>query len=100
MLAKALSSLLVPDPMFQVTLTPSRPLPHPSRPHANLVSLHLAYIWRTVTGRSDIVNSRHLVEEINPFSPTLFLPAEVLLNRVTEQFLIYHLAGCVVTQCD
>ncbi|KAG8214745.1 hypothetical protein J3R82DRAFT_9834 [Butyriboletus roseoflavus] len=85
--------IIISDPVFQVTLTPSRPLPHASRPHANLVSLHLAYIWKTVARRSDTVNSGHLLEEANPFSQTLFLPAEALLNRVTEQFLIYHFVG-------
>lgn len=88
----SLSSLLASDSVALVTLTPSRPLPYASRPHANLVSLHLAYIWRTVAGRSDVTDSAHLVEDSNPFSPTLFLPAEALLNRLTEQFLIYHLA--------
>lgn len=83
--------------VLSVTLTPSRPLPQPSRPYANLVSLHLAYIWRSVAGRSDIDSSGHFVEEAGPFSPTLFLPAEALLNRVTEQFLIYHLVGYVLT---
>ncbi|KAF8558383.1 hypothetical protein OG21DRAFT_1494145 [Imleria badia] len=81
------------DGLSKLTLTPSRPLPDASRPHANLVSLHLVYIWRTVAGRSDITDSGPLVEEINPFSPTLFLPAEALLSRVTEQFLIYHLVS-------
>ncbi|KAG6372870.1 hypothetical protein JVT61DRAFT_7305 [Boletus reticuloceps] len=81
------------DGLSKLTLTPSRPLPDASRPHANLVSLHLAYTWRTVTRRSDIANSGHLVEDTNPFSPTLFLPSEALLNRVTEQFLIYHLVS-------
>ncbi|KAH0832191.1 hypothetical protein J3R83DRAFT_13109 [Lanmaoa asiatica] len=81
------------DGFSKLTLTPSRPLPHASRPRANLVSLHLFYIWRTLAGRSDTVSSGHLVEEVDPFSPTLFLPAEALLNRVTEQFLIYHLVG-------
>lgn len=78
-----------------MTLTPSRPLPVPSRPHANLVSLHLAYIWRSAAGRNDMDSSGHLFGEAGPFSPTLFLPAEALLNRVTEQFFIYHLVGYV-----
>lgn len=91
------SSLLGSDSVFQVTLTPSRPLPYASRPHANLVSLHLAYIWKTVARRSDTVNSGHMVEEASPFSPTLFLPATALLNRATELFLIYHFVGYVVT---
>ena len=93
--SKSLLSLPGSDSVSLVTLTPSRPLPYASRPHANLVSLHLAYIWRTVAGRSDTIDSGHLVEETNPFSSTLFLPAEALLNRLTEQFLTYHLARSV-----
>lgn len=78
---------------LSVTLTPSRPLPQPSRPHVYLASLHLAYIWRSVAEGSDIDSPDHLVEESSPFSPTLFLPVEALLNRVTEQILINHLVG-------
>lgn len=84
-------------PFLSVTLTPSRPLPQPSRPHASLVSLHLAYIWKSVSGCSDVDSSNHLVEGAGPFSSALFLPAEALLNRVTDQFLTYHLVGYVLT---
>ena len=93
--SNSLPFLLTSDSVL-VTLTPSRPLPDASRLHANLVSLHLVYIWRTA-GRSDITDSGPLVEEINPFAPTLFLPAEALLTRVTEQFIINHLVRFVST---
>lgn len=92
----SLPFLLVSD-LVSVTLTPSRVLPDASRPHANLVSLRLAYIWRTIPRFCDVAESDHMVEEINPFAPTLFLPAETLLNRVNEQFLIYHLTRSVPT---
>ncbi|KAF9219253.1 hypothetical protein BS17DRAFT_804499, partial [Gyrodon lividus] len=81
------------DLSLAVTLTPSRSLPYTSRPHANLVSLHLSYIWKTIGRRKDKDNSGDLMEDVNPFSPTLFLPTEALLNRVTIQFLTYHLVG-------
>ncbi|KIJ59482.1 hypothetical protein HYDPIDRAFT_33170 [Hydnomerulius pinastri MD-312] len=78
---------------LSVTLTPSRSVPRTSRPHANLVSLHLAYIWKTVGRRKDAYNSSDMIEEVNPFSSTLYLPTESLLTRVTEQFLTYHFVG-------
>lgn len=91
------SLLYLSDSASSVTLTPARPLPYVPRPHANLVSLHLVYIWRTVAGCCDIPDSDHLADETNPFSQTLLLPAEALLNRVTEQFLVYHLVRFVST---
>ncbi|KIK88798.1 hypothetical protein PAXRUDRAFT_39297, partial [Paxillus rubicundulus Ve08.2h10] len=75
------------------TLTPSRSLPRTSRPHANLISLHLAYVWKTIGRCKDTDKSSDLIEEVDPFSPTLFLPTEALLNRVTVQFLTSHLVG-------
>ncbi|KAH7885089.1 hypothetical protein F5I97DRAFT_1967933 [Phlebopus sp. FC_14] len=75
-----------------VTLTPSRSLPCNSRPHVNLVSLHLGYTWKT-TRCKDVDHSIDLSNAGNPFSPKLYLPVETLLTRVTEQFFIYHLVG-------
>ncbi|KAF8837910.1 hypothetical protein BDN67DRAFT_1013480 [Paxillus ammoniavirescens] len=81
------------DGLPKITLTPSRSLPRTSRPHAKLISLHLAYVWKTIGRRKDTANSGDLIEKVDPFSPILFLPIEALLNRVTVQFLTSHLVG-------
>ncbi|KAH7926460.1 hypothetical protein BV22DRAFT_1194353 [Leucogyrophana mollusca] len=93
-----LSGLFVDDVdgLSKMTLTPSRPQPRTSRPHANLVSIDLVYIWKDTrqrTGCKSDQDLRELLREVNPFSTQLFLPFESNLNRLADQFVTYHLVG-------
>ncbi|KAH7910854.1 hypothetical protein BJ138DRAFT_1152000 [Hygrophoropsis aurantiaca] len=84
------------DGVTKMTLTSSRSPPRISRPHANLVSIDLAYIWKNTRRNTDQGPERNvnlLSNDDNPFSTQLFLPFESVLNRVTDQFMTYHLVG-------
>ncbi|KAG1743350.1 uncharacterized protein EDB91DRAFT_1126988 [Suillus paluster] len=78
------------DGHAKITLTPSRSLSHTSRPHAILVAVDLCYIWKTAGDRQDSTN---LLSDASPFAHNLYLPFELLLKRVTEQFFTNQLVG-------
>ncbi|KAG0696386.1 hypothetical protein DFH29DRAFT_1004604 [Suillus ampliporus] len=78
------------DGHAKITLTPSRSLSYTSRPHAILVAVDLCYIWKTAGDRQDSTN---LLSDASPFSDHLYLPFELLLKRVTEQFFTNQLVG-------
>ncbi|KAI6030690.1 hypothetical protein F5J12DRAFT_303832 [Pisolithus orientalis] len=76
-----------------MTLTPSRSLSHTLRPHIVLTSLELSFAWKTVRKDTGEWDGHFLAVCDSPFSTTMYLPAEALLGRVTEQFLVHHLVG-------
>lgn len=83
------------DGRTKMTLTPSRSLSHTLRPHVVLASLELSFAWKTVRKDTGDWNSHFIPVCDSPFSATMYLPAETLLGRVTEQFLVQHLVWCV-----
>ncbi|KAI6121014.1 hypothetical protein EV401DRAFT_1952806, partial [Pisolithus croceorrhizus] len=75
------------------TLTPSRSISHTLRPHVLLTSLELSFAWKTVRKDTEDWDGHFMAVCDSPFSPTMYLPAETLLGRVTKQFLAQHLVG-------
>lgn len=76
-----------------MTLTPSRSISHTLRPHVLLTSLELFFAWKTVRKDTEDWDGHFMAVCDSPFSPTMYLPAETLLGRVTKQFLVQHLVG-------
>lgn len=74
-------------------LTPSRSISHTLRPHVLLISLELFFAWKTVRKDTEDWDGHFMAVCDSPFSPTMYLPAETLLGRVTKQFLVQHLVG-------
>jgi hypothetical protein len=77
-----------------VTLSATRNVPRETRlTHATLVSISILYRWRSkpqvITGAADFL------DHPNPFSSTLFLPLQTILNMTVEKFVSVHLVKCV-----